>query len=283
MSVQCVTVDSPGDDLARMMDRQVREVPPFRALLRAIEAALVRRLLPAEGPVLDLGCGDGMFTTLTLADHPHHAGRVVYGVEPDAVDATRARRTGSYAAVYEASAATVPLSDGACGVVLANSVLEHIPDLDAVLRDVHRVLRPGGSLLITAPTDTFGDGFGVAVMLDRLGWTGVATRYRRWFNGLARHHHLLSPEDWRSTLAAAGLETVHHERYFAPAAMFWFDLLHYVSVPSLFARRTLGRWHWFGRPLLAGVWTRVLLTLARRSAPSDGACVCVVARRPLAP
>lgn len=283
MSVQCVAVDSPGDDLARMMDRQVREVPPFRALLRAIEAALVRRLLPAEGPVLDLGCGDGMFTTLTLADDPHHTGRVMYGVEPDAAEAARAKRTGTYAEVYETSAAAMPLPNGACGAVLANSVLEHIPDLDPVLREVHRVLRPGGSFLITAPNDTFGDGFGVAVMLDRVGLPGVAARYRAWFNELARHRHRLSADQWQARLAAVGLETVHHERYFAPTAMFWFDLLHYVSVPSLLARRTLGRWHWFGRPLFAGLWTRALLTLARQAAPSDGACVCVVARRPLAP
>lgn len=275
-----MTVDSPGDDLARMMDRQVREVPPFRALVRAIEATLVRRLLPADGPLLDLGCGDGMFTTLTLADHPTRSGRVVYGVEPDAVDAARARRTGTYAEVFETSASVVPLPDGACGVVLANSVLEHIPDIEAVLREIVRVLRPGGVLVITAPSDTFGDGFGVAVVLDRLGATGLAAGYRRWFNRHARHHHLWSADEWRTRLAASGLEAVHHERYLGPVAMFWFDLLHYVSVPCLLARRLLGRWHWFGRPVFAAAWTRTLLALARRPAPNDGACVCVVARRP---
>jgi SAM-dependent methyltransferase len=271
-----VTVDTSGDDLARMMNRQVREVPLFRALVRAIEAVLIRRHLPAAAPLLDLGCGDGMFTTLTLA------APVAYGLEPDPVDAARARRTGTYAQVHQAPAAAIPLADEACGLVLANSVLEHIPDLDPVLGEIHRVLRPGGWLLITAPNDTFGQGFGVAVMLGRVGLSGMAGRYRVWFNGLAKHHHLLSANQWQARLAAAGLETVHHERYLAPSAMFWFDLLHYVSAPSLFARRLLGRWHWFGRPVFTTAWTHALLALARRSGATHGSCVFLVARRPVA-
>lgn len=265
-----------SDDLARMMDRQVREVPPFRALVRAIEATLIRRHLPLAAPVLDLGCGDGMFTTLTLAAPVAHA------LEPDRADAARARRTGTYGQVHEAPAHRIPLPDATCGVVLANSVLEHIPDLDPVLRQVHRVLRPGGLLLITAPNHQFGDGFGVAVVLDAIGLSRAGVRYRDWFNGLARHHHLLSAEEWQARLAAAGLETIHHERYLARSSMFWFDLLHYVSAPSLLSRRLLDRWHWFGQPLFTAAWTRALLTLARRPGEADGSCVFVVARRPLA-
>ncbi|MEZ5289729.1 MAG: class I SAM-dependent methyltransferase [Vicinamibacterales bacterium] len=261
------------DDLARMMAAHVRRIPPFRALVRALESALLRRHVQVEAPVLDLGCGDGSFAAVTLA------APVAHGLDPDAADLARARRSGVYGSLHEAPAQAIPLPDGACGLVIANSVLEHIPDLAGALRETSRVLRPQGSLAITAPCHRFGAGFGVAVLLDRAGLRSLARRYRTWFNRLSRHHHLLSADQWTARLADAGFVVVHHEYYLSPAAMFWFDLLHYVSVPCLLARRTLGRWHWFGQPLLAGAWTAGLLRLARQPAPNDGACVFLLARR----
>jgi len=261
------------DDLARLMALHVRRIPLFRALIRAVESTLIRRHAPRVEPVLDLGCGDGMFAAVTLATP------IAHGLDPNAADLARARRSGTYTRVHEAPAHQIPLPDHACGLVLANSVLEHIPDLAPVLQEAHRVLRPEGWLVVTAPCDRFGAGFGVAVMLDRVGLRASARRYRAWFNGLAQHHHLLSADDWTARLSEAGFVVVHHEYYLSPAAMFWFDLLHYISVPSLLARRTLGRWHWFGEPILAATWTKALLGLARQPAADDGACVFLLAQR----
>ncbi|MGE0462757.1 MAG: class I SAM-dependent methyltransferase [Vicinamibacterales bacterium] len=251
----------------------MRRIPPFRALIRAVESTLIRRHAPRVEPVLDLGCGDGTFAAVTLATP------LAYGLDPNGADLARARRSGVYTHVHEAPAHRIPLPDHACGLVLANSVLEHIPDLDPVLQEAHRVLRPEGWLVITAPNHRFGDGFGVVVMLERVGLKAIARRYRAWFNRLAQHHHLLSAADWAARLSAAGFVVVQHEYYLSPSAMFWFDLLHYVSVPSLLARKALGRWHWFGAPLFAGAWTNALLRLARQPAADNGACIFLLARR----
>ncbi|MGE0812986.1 MAG: class I SAM-dependent methyltransferase [Vicinamibacterales bacterium] len=256
-----------------MVTLHVRRIPPFRALVRAIESTLIRRHAPLDGPVLDLGCGDGSFAAVTLATP------IAHGLDPDPAEVARARRSGVYGIVHQAPAQAIPLPDGACGLVVANSVLEHVPDLSGALREVHRVLRAQGSLAITAPCHRFGDGFGVAVLLDRAGLRPAARRYRAWFNRLSRHHHLLSAGQWTARLSEAGFVVEHHEYYLSPPAMFWFDLLHYVSVPCLLARKTLGRWHWFGTPLLAGAWTAGLLRLARQPAPDDGACVFLLARK----
>lgn len=260
-------------DLARLVDQHVRRIPPFRALLRAVESALVQRHAPPVGPVLDLGCGDGAFAAVTLPVP------IAHGLDPDAADLERARRSGTYARVHQAPAQRIPLPDETCGLVLANSVLEHIPDLGPALLEAHRVLRHQGWLVITAPAHRFGAGLGVAVMLDDVGLTALGQRYRAWHNRRARHHHLLSADDWTTRLTAAGFEVVHHEYYFSRAAMFWFDLLHYASLPSLLVRRTFGRWHLFGEPVLAKAWTRALLPLARQPAADDGACVFLLAQR----
>jgi ubiquinone/menaquinone biosynthesis C-methylase UbiE len=46
-----------------------------------------------------------------------------------------------------APAISIPVADDAADIVVAAWMLYHVPDLDAVLREVRRVLRPGGTLV----------------------------------------------------------------------------------------------------------------------------------------
>jgi SAM-dependent methyltransferase len=49
-------------------------------------------------------------------------------------------------------ARSIPLADGSMDVVLCTQVLEHIPDPVAVIAEIHRVLRVGGTLLLSVPS-----------------------------------------------------------------------------------------------------------------------------------
>ena len=60
--------------------RHLRELPAFRALLRAVEARFYQDLLPLQEPVLDLGCGDGHFASVTF---PRRLDAVLPSVRPD--------------------------------------------------------------------------------------------------------------------------------------------------------------------------------------------------------
>jgi SAM-dependent methyltransferase len=53
-----------------------------------------------------------------------------------------------------ADAARLPFRDAAFHVIIANHSLEHFVELDAVLREIGRVLRPGGALYIAVPDST---------------------------------------------------------------------------------------------------------------------------------
>src|SRR5690606_29615886 len=55
--------------------------------------------------------------------------------------------------VIRADATALPLADGSLDLVAALDVLEHIPDDGAAAREITRVLRPGGHLVVTVPCD----------------------------------------------------------------------------------------------------------------------------------
>ncbi|HVC46656.1 MAG TPA: methyltransferase domain-containing protein [Terracidiphilus sp.] len=87
--------------------------------------------------VLDLGCGDGQLTNRIAA-----AGARVRGVDasPAMADAARARGV----AVDVANAELLPYPEASFDAVFSNAALHWVQDQDAMMREVRRVLRPGG-------------------------------------------------------------------------------------------------------------------------------------------
>jgi trans-aconitate methyltransferase len=91
---------------------------------------------PGES-ILDLGCGDGQLTQRIVA-----AGARVSGVDASPEMVAAARNRGIAAA--EAHAESLPYRDAAFEAVFSNAALHWVRDQDAMLAEVHRVLKPGG-------------------------------------------------------------------------------------------------------------------------------------------
>jgi trans-aconitate methyltransferase len=87
--------------------------------------------------ILDLGCGDGQLTQRVAA-----TGANVQGVDASGEMAASARARGITAHV--ASAELLPNADQSFDAVFSNAALHWVRDQDAMMRQVHRVLRPGG-------------------------------------------------------------------------------------------------------------------------------------------
>lgn len=96
--------------------------------------------------VLDLGCAGG-FMAEALAEK----GANVTGIDPaaDAIEAARAHADqGDLAIRYDVGVGEdLPYADGSFDAVVCVDVLEHVKDLAQVVREIARVLRPGGLLL----------------------------------------------------------------------------------------------------------------------------------------
>jgi arsenite methyltransferase len=99
--------------------------------------------------VLDLGCGAGT-DLLIAAQMTGPTGRVI-GVDMTATMLARARRSATEMGLgnvelHESLIEALPLDDASVDVVISNGVIDLVPDKDAVLDEIDRVLRPGGRL-----------------------------------------------------------------------------------------------------------------------------------------
>jgi arsenite methyltransferase len=105
--------------------------------------------LAAGEKVVDVGCGAGI-DTFIAATQVGPGGRVI-GVDmtPEMLERARAGATGfAHVEIREGFAEQLPVEDGWADVVISNGVLNLCPDKTAALREMHRVLRPGGRLQI---------------------------------------------------------------------------------------------------------------------------------------
>ena len=221
---------------------QISSLPYFRGLLRAVEARFYETIdLPS--PTIDLGCGDGHFATLAF-NRP-----LDVGIDPWAGPVHEAARRGGYLSVIQGSGDQIPFEEGHFASAVSNSVLEHIPDLDPVLKELARVLQPGAPFIFCVPNQNFLTTLSISSFFDRIHLHFLARAYRAFFNKITRHHHCDDPQTWNDRLEKAGFELVDWWHYFSPHAEHVLEWGHYFGLPSLVARKIFGRWilapyHW---------------------------------------
>jgi SAM-dependent methyltransferase len=116
----------------------------YRGRRRIIEVELERLPIPAGARVLDAGCGSGR-TLLELARYG-----AVSGIELDPTAAAVATERGPYD-VRIGRLEELPWDDETFDLITCLDVIEHTPDDRVTLRELRRVTRPGGHLLVTVP------------------------------------------------------------------------------------------------------------------------------------
>ncbi|HEY0988753.1 MAG TPA: methyltransferase domain-containing protein [Kofleriaceae bacterium] len=112
---------------------------PYHRMLDDLEVELVERY--AAGKVaLEVGCGTGLILERTA-----RFARRAMGIDLSAGMLARARQRGL--AVVQASATALPFATASVDVAYSFKVLPHIPDIEGALREMARVVRPGGWVL----------------------------------------------------------------------------------------------------------------------------------------
>lgn len=228
----------------------IRELPYFRGLLRAVEARFYQNIR-LEEPVLDLGCGDGHFASVAF-DFP-----IAVGLDPWWKPVREAAGRGIYQLTLRGSGTEMPFEAETFGSVISNSVLEHIPDLQPVIREAARVLKPGGWFVFCVPNHRFLKTLSVSRFLERVGLRFLAERYRAFFNRISRHYHCDDLPTWRDRLEEAGFEIIQQWDYFSPRALAVLEWGHYFGLPALISRWLFKRWILIDRPWNLALTRRV--------------------------
>lgn len=187
---------------------------PATALWRAYEIEAVVEHVRFRGRVLDVGCGDGTLSSVIF----NGSNVEIIGLELDPGDAELARQSGIYRSVHCAPGAAVPENDASFDIVFSNSVLEHIPDLSPVLAESARVLRSGGELVVTVPSEQFHDCLTHGGPLSLL-WKIRGQSPREAIDRRLQHHRYWSPEEWKAALEPLGFKRFDFYRYLPAAAL----------------------------------------------------------------
>jgi len=108
---------------------------------------LLLRTLPKRkgGRILDVGCGSGHFLVIARK----LSGMDAYGVEPHHYDAEYAAK--HHLSIFKGSLEEAQFPDGFFDVVTLNHVLEHIGDPRSTLREVRRIVKPDGTIVVGIP------------------------------------------------------------------------------------------------------------------------------------
>jgi len=218
--------------------------PIAHSLWRSFECARFKRERLVS-PILDVGCGDGFFTQAVFGQ------KMDWGIDPDQREVDRARRRGNYRRVLRASVTQIPLKGASVKTVISNCVLEHVPDLDRGLAEIARVLKPGGRLLMTVPSEYYNRDSFYQRLFKAAGFNRAAQWYNRSLNHVFKHYHVLGRAVWEKKLKAHGLDLIRADYIMSREAFRAYDRLLVLAIAGKFFRALTGRWVLFPRPWMA--------------------------------
>ncbi len=251
---------------------QLKAMPAFRGFLRAVEARFYRDIQLAQ-PVIDLGCGDGHFASETFDDP------LTFGIDPWWSPLQEAGQYGIYEGLAQSDGAYIPAPNEYFASAISNSVLEHIPHLDEVLVELHRVLKPGAQFIFCSPSHNFLPFLSISNGLRKIGLKRLGTAYEEFFNKISRHYTCDSAEQWIERLERCGFETEQHWYYFSKSALRALEWGHYWGLPSLITKKLFGKWILWPSDANLALTDWYLRRYYDEPLPEQGAYVFFIARR----
>jgi SAM-dependent methyltransferase len=229
MRVACL----PSGSETTMPNRD--ELVNFNQRQRDEWVASVAGRLPAGTRILDLGAGQSRYRALFGHCRYETQDFCAYQGSSEGL----LKDDWRYAPMdYVCDAAAVPVEDGAFDAVLCTEVLEHVPEPISVLREIGRMVRPGGRAFITAPLGS-----------------GLHQQPYHFYGGFTPHFY-------SHFLPESGFDVISIE----PNGRFFRLLLQELNRGAAIAqtRRRYPRWHparWILRAALSGPAARWLTRL----------------------
>jgi SAM-dependent methyltransferase len=255
--------------------RYFPHTPTALAIKECARLSVVRRY-PCPGPVLDVGCGDGLFARMAFDD------REVWGIDIDAAEGRWAAASQAYSQVILGDVTSATLPEAFFETCVANCSLEHVPRIDLALRTICKSLRPGGVAYLFVPNAEWASHLTSARVLTQLGAPALGTHIQRSIDRLFRHHHLYDEAGWSRVVTEAGFELVAVEPVLSTATTVAFEAFLLPSLAGLLNKHLTTRWTNFPNARRALAWpvyqaVKAIMQLADEAPTAE---FFVVVRRP---
>jgi SAM-dependent methyltransferase len=207
---------APSDELRDVYERRAElqyaavPTPPDPRLDRKFErvCSLLLDQLPARS-YLDAGCGDGRYLA-ALASWPDRPERVAATDISERILETARAAAGFPVETARGNLEALPFQDASFDLVLCTQVIEHLLDPERGLRELARVLRPGGRAVVT--TDNRRARVSQTLNLPRTAVV-AALGLRRRREVVSFPHRDFTVGEVRGLCAQAGLEVEHLETF----------------------------------------------------------------------
>jgi SAM-dependent methyltransferase len=122
-----------------------RRIVQTPALATLIQSAVARNGRPDRA--LNAGAGEGLYSPLIRR---HSGAKALFEFDLAVPPLAIARRAGGRR--FSASLTHIPLATASISLAVCTEVLEHVPDDELAVRELSRVLQPGGALVLSVPT-----------------------------------------------------------------------------------------------------------------------------------
>lgn len=197
---------------------------PYQNCFKYSRYLLDKRLdkfLPARGDrlkMLDLGCGTGY----------HLAKYRVRGFELTGVDGSeemlkQARTINPDIEFYQGDVTNVPLPDASFDYLVCIEVLRYLPDIEPCVREIARLLKPGGTALVTAAPPFQASLYPLVNKITARAQVGNLTHLKQFFHSAGK---------LRSEFGAAGLGSIEVHGVYG-GSMVWVERIVPALVPPL--------------------------------------------------
>ncbi len=245
---------------------------PSLVLVRSVEL----KNFPKEfirQPVLDLCCGDGFFSKcLGLSE--------IYGCDIDESAIKKAEDTNVYrqAKVCDVRDLSV-YPDAYFQTIISNCALEHVDGIDRTLTNITRVLKTGGHLIMSVPSNNLNDWYLPKIIFEKFGLHKFGKHILEKYNKRQVIINLYSLNMWLEKLNGAGFKIVKH--------FFLFNERYYKVATFLdsFGGYFLGKFHLIFRMITPVtfykfLWRKMLKPIYLKSEPIDfGGELVIVAEK----
>jgi ubiquinone/menaquinone biosynthesis C-methylase UbiE len=216
----------------------LKVAPLALASERALECEILS-LQKFEPPLLDIGCGDGIFASILFES------KVDTGIDLDLYELARCKKLNIYKELIACQGAEIPKPDQSYKTIMSNSVLEHIKDLKPLLSEVSRLLQKEGSFYVTIPNNKFEEAAVISRILNKINLINIKKRFNVFYNKFWRHYNCYELEKWIEVFNEAGFKVVSYTEYNSMALATFHDICVPFAFSSFLARKYLERWFFF--------------------------------------